>query len=64
MAGKIKIKCPKGTLMDSEITTESGEKIHCSDFKIRIVDRRLYAIITVPQPILDIETENYEVINE
>ena len=63
MAGKIKIKSD-GRFHTTEITTESGETICCSDFKIRVIDRKLYAIITVPQPILDIETENYEVINE
>ena len=64
MAGKIKIKCPKGTLRDSEITTESGEVIYCSDFKVEIRNRQLFAIIPVPQPILDIDTENCEVIYE
>jgi len=66
MVGKIRIKCLKGTLMDTYITTESGEPIpRVTDFKIEIrEDRKLYAILTIKDPILEIETENCEVLNE
>ena len=60
MPSKIKIKSD-GKLYSSSITTESGEEILCSDFRIRIMNGTVYAILTVPQPILEIETENYEV---
>lgn len=59
--GKIKIKS-NGTLRGSEITTESGEQIpRVCDYKIEIRDHKLYAILTIRDPILEIETENYEV---
>lgn len=60
MPNKIRIKSD-GKLYSSSITTEAGEEILCSDFTIKIINGMVYAILTVPQPILEIETENYEV---
>ena len=50
-----------GKLWDSKITSDSGDDILCSDFRIRVINGMVYAILTIPQPILEIETENYEV---
>ena len=61
MSGRNKIKS-SGSLMSSEITTESGEPIpRVTDYKIEIRDHRVYAILTICDPILEIEAENYEV---
>ncbi len=60
MSNKIKITSD-GKLRSSSIKTESGEEILCSDFSIKVINGMVYAILTVPRPILEIETENYEV---
>lgn len=49
-----------GNLHMTEVTTESGEELHCSDIEIKIVNRRFYAVLTIPDPTFDIKTE-YEI---